>query len=125
MSRFRGDRGSSDGGSLAGLLVLLVLVLVLGAGCGAVKAAHRVDKTITVDSKERVVSGKSGRYLVFTEGSGTYEVTDSLWAGRWDSSDVYGQIEEGVTYDVTVQGYRVPFFSMYPNIIEIEEAPAP
>lgn len=78
--------------------------------------------TFTVDKAERVVDGNSSRYLIFTENE-TFENTDSIAFFKFNSSDIYGRIDEGKTYKAKVSGTRVPFLSWYRSIIEIQETP--
>jgi hypothetical protein len=52
----------------------------------------------------------------------TYQVTDSWAMGRFDSSDIYGHIEENKTYSFHVIGIRVPILSHYRNIMSFKEA---
>jgi hypothetical protein len=40
--------------------------------------------------------------------------------GNWESSDVYGKLKTDSTYTFITSGYRFGFFSMYPNIINVE-----
>lgn len=47
---------------------------------------------------------------------GTFEVSDSILLLRFDSSDLYGSIEVGKTYDFDSRGIRLGIASMYPNI---------
>jgi hypothetical protein len=75
----------------------------------------------TVTGKERVTSGESSKYLVYTNTT-TFEVVDTWIHWRFDSSDFYGKIVVGKTYQAKVQGWRVPFFSMYQNIITLDES---
>ena len=49
----------------------------------------------------------------------SYEITDSFLAKRFDSSDLYGDIEIGKAYEMIVGGNRVPFMGWYPNIYEV------
>jgi hypothetical protein len=104
------------------MIVIAVLAIVLSlcvGGCAT--ALHNVPgQTFTVTGKENVKDGKSGKYLVYTDKT-TYEITDSWYHWRWDSSDVYGKLQVGKTYTATLQGYRVPFLSWYPNIISPTE----
>lgn len=76
----------------------------------------KTNQIFTVTGKEAVKSGDSSKYLIFTNVT-TYEVEDSWLFWRWDSSDVYGRLTVGSTYRATLQGYRIPFLSFYPNII--------
>lgn len=104
--------------------IALTTLVALAASIGVVHSVATVNSrestTITVTDKERVRSGDSDKYLVFAE-EGTYEITDSFLAGQFDSSDIYGAIEPGATYAVEHQGWRIPFLSAYPNLIELEE----
>jgi hypothetical protein len=78
----------------------------------------------TVKEKERIITGNGeatqGKYLIFTKQE-VFENTDSFWKAKFNSSDVYGQIEPGKTYEAEVYGWRVPFLSWYRNIVWIKE----
>ena len=76
--------------------------------------------TITVENKENIKSGDIGKYLIFTDIE-TFENSDCLLLGKFDSSDMYNDIKEGKKYKAKVYGFRIPFLSMYRNIYEIEE----
>lgn len=80
---------------------------------------------VTVTDKERVEYDGSSQYLVFTEDEQgnviVFENTDNFLRGKWNSSNVQGELKSGHTYKVIVVGYRVPFLNMYQNIIKIEE----
>lgn len=78
--------------------------------------------TFTVKKAERVSYGESSRYLIFAQDE-TFENTDSIAFFKFNSSDIYGQINEGKTYRAKVAGARIPFLSWYRNIIEIQEEP--
>lgn len=77
---------------------------------------------VTITVKDKVVKNyeDDSLYLIFTD-KGTYEVRDSVVNGRFDSSDMYGRLEKGHTYKVTVIGFRVPMLSWYKNILTAEE----
>lgn len=78
---------------------------------------------ITVTDKERITTGSgesmSSKYLIFTEDE-VFENEDALFLGKWNSSDVQGQLKIGETYTVRVIGWRLPFLSTYRNIVEIK-----
>lgn len=100
---------------IAAALVLSAVALT-STGCSQV---NQREVTVTIEDKERVCDGENScKYLVFTD-QGTFENTDSLLTGKFDSSDVYGRLKEGRTYTLKVAGYRQGFLSMYPNILEI------
>ena len=100
--------------------LLLVAALIGGTVYGVSSALHREDAyACRVIDKEAVASGDSNEYRVYTENCDTLTVSDSLFAQRWDSSNVYAQIQPGQTYDFHLQGYRVPFISQFKNILEV------
>ena len=109
--------------------IMIVVTLVLSIGYEAIFSFNDSEYTITVTDKERIYKGSgdtsSSKYLVFGDddngNSLVFENTDCFIRGKWNSSNIQGQLKEGNTYKVTVVGYRVSFFSMYQNIIKIEE----
>lgn len=74
----------------------------------------------TVEKMERVSYGESSRYLIFTKNE-TFENKDSIAFFKFNSSDIYNQMNEGETYRAKVAGARIPFFSRHRNIIEIQK----
>ena len=102
------------------LVILVALTMLIAPAI--MKVSNMQQYTVTVQSKERT-GGDKGKYLVYcldAEGnSKVFEVTDSLFKLRFDSADTYNLIQENTTYTFTAGGYRIPFFSMYPNIYEM------
>jgi hypothetical protein len=84
--------------------------------------ATQQDRKITVKKTERIVSpdGKSSKYLIYAE-DGVYENTDNILRMKFNSSDIYGQLQNGKTYMCDTYGWRVPLLSIYPNIVKCEE----
>lgn len=109
--------------------IMIAVILVLSIGYESIFSFNDTEYTITVTDKERIYEGSgdtsSSKYLVFGDddngNSLVFENTDCFIRGKWNSSNIQGQLKEGNTYKVTVVGYRVSFFSMYQNIIKIEE----
>jgi hypothetical protein len=103
----------------------LVVALVFGVGvmgCSSYTKRHTV--TTTVNDKERVCSNSNDghqdcKYLVYTD-DGTFAITDSLIIGRFDSSDIYGQVKRNRKYRITYYGWRFGCTSSYPNIDHLE-----
>lgn len=104
------------------ILLALLLVTLVGCNFWYVLGTQR-ETTFTVEDKERITTGTGdtlqSKYLVFTD-KGVFENTDSLLNWKFNSSDVYGELKEGQTYEAQVYGWRVPFLSLYPNIVAIE-----
>ena len=74
---------------------------------------------------DKSYSGESDGYLVWVEDeNGTqYELQneDILLRGKFNSSTIQGKLKEGEKYNITTVGWRIPFFSSYPNIVEYEK----
>lgn len=87
---------------------------------GACSAMNQQVMECTVIDKESVARDKGHEYRIYTRDCGTFAVHDSLWIGRWDSADTYGQIRPGNRYEFHTGGYRAPFLSMFPNVIDIQ-----
>jgi len=108
--------------------VALAATLFFGIGtCVAGSHSNRQSYVGKVTNKESVNHGESSRYLIFTElNDGTakvFENTDSLLEGKFNSSDVYGEIKEEKTYRFDTYGWRIPFLSWYENIVKAKEIP--
>ena len=80
---------------------------------------------LTVTEKQTKRYDKSDKYLIFTKNDQgevrVFENTDSLFRGKFNSSDVYGSLEIGKKYNLGVVGYRNGLVSMYENIIVVKE----
>lgn len=73
--------------------------------------------TIHVVDKQAVATGSNGhKYLIYTTGT-TYQDTDNLFHGKFDSSDLYARIQRNNTYRCVTTGWRLPFLSQYKNLI--------
>lgn len=111
------------------IVAFVGLILLLTIGSQVVFNFNDREYTITITDKERIYEGSgdssSSKYLVFgddTNGTSlVFKNTDCFIRGKWNSSNLQGKMKEGNTYRITVVGYRVPFFSMYQNIIKVEE----
>lgn len=123
------EKNNLDGIGRA-IFLVLVIVAVISIGLASCaesckKGTERREEIGTVTDKGIKRSGKEDKYLVYTKDengeSQVFEVTDNLLAGRFNSSDVYAEIEVGKTYKFTVGGSRNTFMSWYPNIYSFEE----
>ena len=109
-------------GFLVVITALMVIIATILIGIQITYSFTDGDTTsYCVKEKERVTTGKSGKYMIFTTNNEVYEITDSLLHGRWDSSNIYGYIDAGKCYESKLQGFRMPFFSLQPNILTIKE----
>ena len=109
-------------------LGLILCLIIFIAGVIAVNVLPHYTKdicTITVTDKQIKISGKNDKYLIFakldTGKAEVFEDTDSMIEGKYNSSDIYGDLEKDKTYKIVVYGWRIPFWSMYRNIITARE----
>jgi hypothetical protein len=110
------------------IISLLVVVAMLAAQCHRSISKGTDFKTeiaTVIDKDIKHSRNTTDKYLVFCKDKNgspvVYEITDSLVAGRFNSSDVYASIEIGKTYEFTVAGDRNELMSWYPNIYELKE----
>lgn len=84
--------------------------------------ATQQNRKITVKKVERIITpyGEKSKYLIYAE-DGVYENTDNILRMKFNSADVYGQLQNGKTYMCDTYGWRVPLLSIYPNIVKCEE----
>lgn len=106
-----------------GLVAIALVVLLFFGGCAGCRLASRGDVTVKVEDKLTKRDGDSDRYLIYTD-KGVFQNTDSLLALKYRSSDMYHELKVGKVYDCRTEGFRIPLFSMYKNLLECEEVVA-
>lgn len=128
MSYYRGNYSSSDVlGAFGGTICLFIFVILCFISCGracSVGTGELRSVTATVTDKSIKTKNNDSTYLIYTEtkdGIEVFQITDSLLAGRFNSSDVYAGIKVGKTYEFKVRGEREELMSWYPNIYEYRE----
>ena len=105
--------------TLVETVIAIAIILCIGfmVATPFIQRATATTVIITVEDKGTKRSGSNmDKYLIYTD-NGTYEITDSIAFFRWNSSDLYGSLKVGSTYECTVCGFRNPFLSSYENII--------
>lgn len=78
---------------------------------------------VTIERVENVIDGGNSKYLVFTQDNGVFENSDTFFYWKFDSIDFYSKLAKGGDFDMITYGYRVPFLSWYPNIVEATANP--
>ena len=94
------------------IIVLFFVLSLTFTSCGYM---NQTSEKATVTGKERINKSESSYYLIFTN-KGTYKITDQVFYGKFNSSDMYGKIIINNTYIFELGGYRMPLFSQYQNI---------
>lgn len=105
------------------LIIAIVLLVIGGICCGGYYWGSEETMTCTVEEKDRAKNSDGGSDMrLYTKECGVLQVGDALPRGHYDSADVYADIDEGKTYEFTTVGWRIPFLSMFPNVIEYHAA---
>lgn len=99
------------------LIIIIPLIIILAIFILPVCVRNTYTATVTDKGIKR--ADDTDKYLIYTD-IGTFENTDELLCGKFNSSDIYGRIRVGDTYEFTVIGFRIPFLSAYQNIIEVK-----
>lgn len=100
------------------LYIVLALVLFTAYPVAYKMSAETIE--ITVTEKERITTGSgeniSSKFIIYTE-SEVFENTDSWLYLKFNSADYQNKFMVSETYKVKVAGWRVPFLSMYRNVV--------
>lgn len=109
------------------ILFICFCALILAVAIGFNIAGNSNEQTYvaTVTDKDIKNYDKTSKYLIFTKTDDgetrVFSVEDSILRWRFNSSDVYAEIEVGKTYRFTTVGFRFEPFSWYENIIDYQE----
>lgn len=98
------------------------LLLVFGAtviGWPMKEYFDREEFVIGVTGKERINDRDNPHYRVYTD-QGTFRNTDAALFGKFNSGDLQGRLKEDEFFKVKANGWRVPWLSMFRNIISAE-----
>ena len=107
-------------------VVIMVAAVILMLASNWYFVTQTQKETIDVfKSYDRVTSSDGSgnvesKWIMFFENE-VYENTDSMFMMKFDSSDVVRKLQPGKKYKIKSYGVRVPFLSMYRNIIDVEE----
>ena len=116
-------------GKLTKALIIFICILCVIAVTVSICASFN-DHTyeVMVTDKERINDSDGGKYLIYgfdKDGNSlVFENVDTLLRFKFNSSNIYAEIEEGKFYKATVVGWRIPFLSSYENIIGFTEIDA-
>lgn len=109
-------------------VIASIIVILIGLNLYAALITSQV--TVTVENKESVSKrGADGttdhQYRVYAVNGDVYSVSDSLLRLHFSSSNTYAKLKEDKTYQCTAQGFRVPLFSQFKNLVDCEPLNAP
>lgn len=96
------------------LIIVLISSLFILSGC----STNEVE-TNEVSDNQNNASEERDLYMIGTENE-VFKIEDNLFIGKFNSSDLYNQIEIGKQYKIKTTGVRNNFMSWYRNINSIE-----
>ena len=100
-------------------LYLVLALLIFTAYPVAYKMSSETIE-ITIKEKERITTGRgesiSSKFIIYSN-TEVFENTDSWLYFKFNSADYQNKFTVGNTYTVKVAGWRVPFLSMYRNVV--------
>lgn len=102
-------------------IVVFIIVVILVVGISMIGYSNTEEIKITVMDKYIKRSGDYDKYMVVDTLGNAYEISDLMFIGKFNSTDLYNQLKIGHTYIVSISGVRNNFFSMYKNINRIIE----
>lgn len=115
-------RRSSEWATAGGCLLLVIFAVLCLGGCYGCQKATEKTVTFKVNRLDDQATGKSGhQYLVFTD-RGVFKDKDNIWFLKFNSSDLFGQLQTGHRYTCKVNGLRIPLFSSYENLLSCKPA---
>ncbi len=112
------------------ILEIIIGAIIIGLIIGIIKWSWEITygniQTIEITVKDKYIkrsgSSKSNdTYLIVDTDKNTYQITDLTFIGKWNSTDLYNELEIGKKYEITTSGIRNQFWSMYQNINKIKE----
>lgn len=102
-------------------IVVFIIVVIFVVGISMIGYSNTEEIKITVMDKYIKRSGNYDKYMVVDTLGNAYEISDLMFIGKFNSTDLYNQLKVGHTYIVSISGVRNNFFSMYKNINRIIE----
>lgn len=102
-------------------IVVFIIVVIFVVGISMIGYSNTEEIKITVMDKYIKRSGDYDKYMVVDTLGNAYEISDLMFIGKFNSTDLYNQLKVGHTYIVSISGVRNNFFSMYKNINRIIE----
>lgn len=107
-------------------IVIVVIILIMAISIPSCSSYYSTKTyTATVTDKQVKNYSDDSKYLVYTKlengETRVFSIEDSFIKGRFNSSDVWPDIQVGKTYEFECIGWRNQFMSWYENILEFSE----
>ena len=111
------------------LIIVIINSLFILTGCSSENInLEELQSEISEESKEEILTVKDkwikrtedrDLYMIGTENE-VFKIEDNAFIFKFDSSDIYNQMEVGKQYKIKTTGVRNNFMSWYRNINSIE-----
>lgn len=119
----KNEKGDIIGYILVSIVVIL-LIWFIGFCIFSIAEQYSNEQTREITVKDKYIKNNgnksSDKYLVVDTNNNTYEITDLILKGKWDSTDIYNQLDINHKYLIKTTGNRIHWLSKYPNINEIQ-----
>lgn len=117
------ERGKGVIEIMKAIILGIIIIAIIGGLIYWATIEYQNEQTIEIIVKDKYIKryGDKDIYLVVTEEGSTYKISDLFWKGKFNSTDLYNQLEIYKSYKITVTGIRLHFFNMYKNINKIEK----
>lgn len=104
-----------------GIVIALVIIIVGAIVLKVATIGYSNKEVIAIEVKDKYIKrdNKSDIYMIVDTDNNTYQISDLFWIGKFNSTDLYNELEIGQTYLVEITGVRNQFLSWYPNINKI------
>ena len=106
------------------IFMILIIIAFIGSIIFDIVLDYAFEETNVIVIKDKYVKteGNAGIYFIIDKDNNAYVIRDLLFKKKFNSTDIYNQIEIGKTYKVKTTGKRIHFLSKYKNINEIERS---
>lgn len=104
-----------------GIVIALVIIIVGAIVFKVATIGYSNKEVIAIEVKDKYIKrdNKSDIYMIVDTDNNTYQISDLFWIGKFNSTDLYNELEIGQAYFIEVTGIRNQFLSWYPNINKI------
>tara|TARA_Y100000816_G_C26055910_1_gene554087 strand:+ start:402 stop:740 length:339 start_codon:yes stop_codon:yes gene_type:complete len=99
------------------VLIVACFYLFLAIHCYFTKEEKQITVKKTFNSP-----GKYGHLLITTTDNEIYKISNNVFLGILNSSEIFGNIKHNSTYNVTVCGFKkLNHLGIYPQILKISQ----
>lgn len=106
-----------------GIIIVLIIIIVGAIFINIATIGYSNKEIIEIEVKDKYIKRNAEKdiYMIVDTENNTYQITDLLFIGKFNSTDIYNQLEIGKKYMIEVTGIRNQVLSLYKNINKIIE----